>query len=126
VKTYFWGFCAIWIAAIGLAECKGWDDVPAEAITPSADYPCGIIGVPCYEADGGFSHTCCWGGETCGGSPGCPVGVCCNVRAFDPYAYVAGSRDGGGILPAPTNGHMAAIDGGVVWVRTVGPETRVP
>jgi hypothetical protein len=125
MRIYFWGVCALWVAIISLANCKGWDDVNPETTKSTPDYPCGILWVACAGPDGGFNHTCCKQNETCPDSLGCLPGVCCNIAPFNP-SYFGASQGDAGVLPAPTNGHLAASDGGLVWVKSVEPVTHVP
>lgn len=104
-----------------LGGCKaGWDDVPASAVKPTKDYPCGVVGVPCMDSVGKLNGECCWEGETCGGgygSVGCPAGECCDVRSFTPDVMGAKRGDGGA-------GTGNEADAGIMVVRhaqTVAP-----
>ena len=80
---------------------SSWD--PPLPTTPTADNPCGVMGVPCLDMAGNLSGTCCNAGETCGGgkySVGCPADECCNIRPFDPSQSMVKSQsaDGGEML----------------------------
>jgi hypothetical protein len=71
------------LALVVLAAC-GWDKVNPEAFQPSADYPCGVLGVVCSTNKNPALDECCDEGQACPGDPGCPPGVCCMAEDFDP------------------------------------------
>lgn len=56
---------------LALASCTTWN-APLP-VTPVPGGPCGETGVVC----GG--HMCCAEGDACGGTPGCPAGMCCYI-----------------------------------------------
>jgi hypothetical protein len=51
------------------------------ATGPDTVYPCGVSGVVCSGAGqpAYFARLCCSESEVCGGTPGCPAGMCCYV-----------------------------------------------
>lgn len=76
--------------------CCAWDHIDQRAIAPTADNPCGNIGVVCLNEQGNPNGYCCYEGETCGGgkySVGCPANACCNIRGLGSHPKVP--MDGG-------------------------------
>jgi hypothetical protein len=56
-----------------LAGCPaGWNDA-TNLEKPSPGYPCGTAWHLCA------SGACCKNSDACGGTPGCPEGICCFV-----------------------------------------------
>jgi hypothetical protein len=67
------GEAAVVAIALLVAGCA-WDRQDPAAFVPVTDNPCGNLGVVCSD------RMCCSEGEACGGDPGCPAGMCCDVR----------------------------------------------
>jgi hypothetical protein len=100
LTTYAMLFIGVISLTCALVGCpKGWDDPNPAAFKPSKDLPCGVLGVPCTNAQGGKTSFCCDEGETCGmslGSVGCPADACCFIAPFDPSPMYSASRSDAG------------------------------
>lgn len=74
-KLYAAGVAALVVLAA--ASCSTPAILVAPPTGPGTEYPCGVNGIVCANS------MCCWRGDACGGTTGCPAGSCCYVGGDD-------------------------------------------